>query len=236
MLDTLWELGQNISGAGMALAGKALSSVMDLVRDVALKVEEHTGLPVPFGAPVRSWDQSSSAQSYDDGGQDLFHDEVGDAVERAASEPVTANASAAVVNEASWQTPESNSDAPVAKTATKRKPAAKKKASAIAHKAGQAGKAKKGKGTGKAKKRAASQTSQITRLLGILAEDSTGWMSAGELSAATDREGTKILPGNVRKAVRLRGEGLIEMRPREGSRRGAMEYRATKKGLEQVKG
>ncbi|MCD6497791.1 MAG: hypothetical protein J7M25_05725 [Deltaproteobacteria bacterium] len=233
MLETLWELGQNISGAGVALAGKALSSVMELVRDVALKVEEHTGLPVPFGAPVKSWEQPSSTQTYDEGGRDPFHDEVGEVVEQAVTEPVKATTSAGLA--AAVPASASKDDAlEDAKTTAKRKTAPKKQASGGSK--AQARKAKKGKGAAKTKKRAGTGGSQILRLLGILAEDPSRWMSAGELSAATDRQGNKILPGNVRKAIRLRGEGLIEMRPREGSRRGAMEYRATKDGLAQVKG
>ena len=60
------------------------------------------------------------------------------------------------------------------------------------------------------------------------------WMSAGELSAAAGASGAPILPGNVRKVIRLRGDGLVETRPRSGSRRGSLEYKITASGRNRV--
>lgn len=71
---------------------------------------------------------------------------------------------------------------------------------------------------------------QMVRVLELLAESQKAWVSAKELSDAGGQAGTPILPGNVRKVIRARGEGLIETRPRDGSRRGALEYRITEAG------
>lgn len=71
---------------------------------------------------------------------------------------------------------------------------------------------------------------QMIRVLELLAESSSPWQSAKELSDAGAAAGTPILPGNVRKVIRARGGDLIETRPREGSRRGALEYRITEAG------
>ena len=70
-------------------------------------------------------------------------------------------------------------------------------------------------------------------MLTLLA-DSGGWMSAKELSDAGGAAGMPILPGNVRKVIRARGDEVIETRPREGSRRGALEYRITEAGLQRL--
>ncbi len=71
---------------------------------------------------------------------------------------------------------------------------------------------------------------QMIRVLELLTESGKAWQSAKELSDAGARAGAPILPGNVRKVVRARGGDLIETRPRDGSRRGALEYRITEAG------
>jgi hypothetical protein len=71
---------------------------------------------------------------------------------------------------------------------------------------------------------------QMIRVLELLLASGTRWLSAKELSDAGKRAGTPILPGNVRKVIRARAGEHIETRPREGSRRGAMEYRITEAG------
>jgi hypothetical protein len=71
---------------------------------------------------------------------------------------------------------------------------------------------------------------QMIRVLELLLAAGTRWQSAKELSDAGKRAGTPILPGNVRKVIRARAGEHIETRPREGSRRGAMEYRITEEG------
>lgn len=71
---------------------------------------------------------------------------------------------------------------------------------------------------------------QMIRVLELLTESGKAWLSAKELSDAGAKAGTPILPGNVRKVIRSRGGDLIETRPREGSRRGALEYRITESG------
>lgn len=71
---------------------------------------------------------------------------------------------------------------------------------------------------------------QMIRVLELLTESGKDWLSAKELSDAGAKAGTPILPGNVRKVIRARGGELIETRPRDGSRRGALEYRITAAG------
>lgn len=89
----------------------------------------------------------------------------------------------------------------------------------------------------KAKKKASAKggveqerPDQMIRVLELLVESGQPWLSAKELSDAGAAAGTPILPGNVRKVIRARGEDLIETRPRDGSRRGALEYRITDAG------
>ncbi len=84
-----------------------------------------------------------------------------------------------------------------------------------------------------AKRRGKKRPDQLVRVLSLLAE-SGGWMSAKELSDTGGAAGTPILPGNVRKVIRARGDVVIETRPREGSRRGALEYRITAAGTERL--
>ena len=105
---------------------------------------------------------------------------------------------------------------PKAPAASKPKPTAKPKTKAKP----------KAKGSRKGKKR----PDQMIRVLELLEASATGWLSAKELSDAGEAGGTPILPGNVRKVIRARGEGLVETRPRDGSRRGALEYRITDAG------
>jgi hypothetical protein len=75
---------------------------------------------------------------------------------------------------------------------------------------------------------------QLIRVLDLLTLAADRWVSAKELSDAGDSAGMPILPGNVRKVIRARGGEYIETRPREGSRRGAMEYRITEVGREHL--
>jgi len=84
-----------------------------------------------------------------------------------------------------------------------------------------------------AKRRGKKRPDQLVRVLSLLAE-SGGWMSAKELSDTGGAAGTPILPGNVRKVIRARGDVVIETRPREGSRRGALEYRITEAGTQRL--
>jgi hypothetical protein len=84
-----------------------------------------------------------------------------------------------------------------------------------------------------AKRRGKKRPDQLVRVLSLLAE-SGGWMSAKELSDTGGASGTPILPGNVRKVIRARGDVVIETRPREGSRRGALEYRITAAGTQRI--
>lgn len=84
-----------------------------------------------------------------------------------------------------------------------------------------------------AKRRGKKRPDQLLRVLSLLA-DNGGWMSAKELSDAGGAAGTPILPGNVRKVIRARGDEVIETRPREGSRRGALEYRITAAGQQRL--
>lgn len=75
---------------------------------------------------------------------------------------------------------------------------------------------------------------QLIRVLDLLTLAADRWVSAKELSDAGDAASMPILPGNVRKVIRARGGEYIETRPREGSRRGAMEYRITDVGREHL--
>lgn len=84
-----------------------------------------------------------------------------------------------------------------------------------------------------AKRRGKKRPDQLLRVLSLLAERGD-WMSAKELSDAGGAAGTPILPGNVRKVIRARGDEVIETRPREGSRRGALEYRITAAGQQRL--
>ncbi len=84
-----------------------------------------------------------------------------------------------------------------------------------------------------AKRRGKKRPDQLVRVLSLLTEHG-GWMSAKELSDTGGAAGTPILPGNVRKVIRARGDVVIETRPREGSRRGALEYRITEAGTQRL--
>lgn len=84
-----------------------------------------------------------------------------------------------------------------------------------------------------AKRRGKKRPDQLLRVLTLLTE-SGGWISAKELSDAGGAAGTPILPGNVRKVIRARGDEVIETRPREGSRRGALEYRINAAGTRRL--
>ncbi len=84
-----------------------------------------------------------------------------------------------------------------------------------------------------AKRRGKKRPDQLVRVLQLLTNGG-GWMSAKELSDAGGAAGTPILPGNVRKVIRARGDVVIETRPREGSRRGALEYRITAAGTQRL--
>jgi len=86
-----------------------------------------------------------------------------------------------------------------------------------------------------AKRRGKKRPDQLLRVLSLLAENGD-WMSAKELSDSGGAAGTPILPGNVRKVIRARGDLVIETRPREGSRRGALEYRITTAGAQRLAG
>jgi hypothetical protein len=105
--------------------------------------------------------------------------------------------------------------APKAATSSRGAPKAKNKPK---KKAGSKGKADK------------ERPDQMIRVLELLTESGKAWQSAKELSDAGARAGTPILPGNVRKVIRARGGELIETRSRDGSRRGALEYRITEAG------
>ncbi len=232
MLDAIREMSENLAEMGFALAGKALSGVFAVVRDVAIKVEEHTGIPVPFahsGMPVvveseesvPPWQKESVAGKVPgDGDRAQAHD----AKVESAVEPATAPMKDAA----------KGAESAVKKTEpAQKRPAAKKKtASKSASKSPtrKTGRRKSSAKSGKGKKTPA-KNSQVLRLLTILSRDKDSWMSAVELSAATADQGSRILPGNVRKAIRLRAEGLIVSRTRPGSKRGATEYRITEKGL-----
>ena len=84
-----------------------------------------------------------------------------------------------------------------------------------------------------AKRRGKKRPDQLLRVLALLTE-AGGWLSAKELSDAGGAAGTPILPGNVGKVIRARGDVVIETRPREGSRRGALEYRITAAGTQRL--
>jgi hypothetical protein len=126
--------------------------------------------------------------------------------------------------------------APVAPQPAEAKPAAEP-ATKAATKAATKSKGRKRKTKSKAKgKKGKKRPDQLIRVLELLAASPHPWLSAKELSEAGEAAGTPILPGNVRKVIRGRGEGVIETRPREGSRRGALEYRITDEGYAKLKG
>lgn len=99
--------------------------------------------------------------------------------------------------------------------------------------AGGAAKPKTTRRRAPAQRRGKKRPDQLLRVLTLLSE-SGGWMSAKELSDSGGAAGTPILPGNVRKVIRARGDMVIETRPREGSRRGALEYRITTAGAQRL--
>ncbi|MFH2006686.1 MAG: hypothetical protein ABI333_08890 [bacterium] len=94
-------------------------------------------------------------------------------------------------------------------------------------------KARKTRGAA-AKRGAKKRPDQLVRVLELLATDEGHWFSAKEISDAGEAAGTPILPGNVRKVIRARSQNTIETRPREGSRRGALEYRITNAGKQRL--
>ncbi|MDY0000091.1 MAG: hypothetical protein RBU30_02225 [Polyangia bacterium] len=122
-----------------------------------------------------------------------------------------------------WQAQPVRQAGPVAPKSETKKPQAASRGSAKAKAKAKKKPAAKGAGD---KERA----DQMIRVLELLAESGNAWQSAKELSDAGAAAGTPILPGNVRKVIRARGGDLIETRPRDGSRRGALEYRLTEAG------
>lgn len=90
-------------------------------------------------------------------------------------------------------------------------------------------------GAGTKRKATGGRADQLLRVMQILAEADGAWMSAKEICDAGAEAGTPILPGNVRKVIRGRGERFIETRSRTGSRRGALEYNLTRAGREHLK-
>ena len=81
-----------------------------------------------------------------------------------------------------------------------------------------------------AKRRGKKRPDQMIRVLELLEISEKPWLSAKELSDAGAAAGTPILPGNVRKVIRARGGDSVDTRPRDGSRRGALEYRISAAG------
>ena len=229
MFDSIREMSENLAEMGLALAGRALSGVFGVVRDVAIKVEEHTGIPVPFahsGMPV----VVETAESQASWEKDAVPSH-GDAETKAASQPVKVEPVAEPASETKSGGQEKAAKASAkgaAKKPAARKSAAKKTTKKTGTKSASSKTSKKGK-------KSPGRNSQVLRLLDILSRDTESWMTAVELSAATAEQGSRILPGNVRKAIRLRAEGLIESRTRPGSKRGATEYRITEKGLAYLK-
>ncbi len=215
MLDWVRKKTEAMVGLGFTVAGKAVAQVLDLVFDAARLIQKTTGVGVPLEqAAPEPWEPERPTDPA-----------PGPAEPVGPAEPSGPTLSEKVPprkEEAAEPAPARPKPAPApAKTAGKAKKSAAQKASGKKRTSRKAAKAKPPR-----------RRSQILRILSILAEDPNRWMTAVELSKATAAQGTKILPGNIRKAVRLRAEGLIESRIRPNSARGATEYRITEAGLE----
>lgn len=209
MLDWVRKKTEAMVGMGFAIAGKAVAQMLDLVFDAARLVQKTTGVAVPVESEPSPYEQESSWQGTEPQPDALV------------SEPPAKSESVEPPRPAEAAAPE-RAPQPAKKEPTK---ATKTTAAKARPKAKTARKKAQSRG------KSAQRRSQILRILEILAEDPNRWMTAVEISKVTDAQGKKILPGNIRKAIRLRGEGLIDSRIRADSVRGATEYRITKAGL-----
>lgn len=205
MLKAFKEMAEGLGGSGVNLAARAITGVVDLVRSLAAILGDQLGLG-GSGRSAAGWGRSSVASE-----ARMIEPGVGVsgvATAMAAKGASAGHGRAAVRREA---------------TGTTR---AGRKGPARARAGQRRGSARKARAT----KKAGVEKDQLVRVLRYLSESSQEWMSASELSAAAGSQGAPMLPGNVRKVIRLRGNDLVETRPRAGSRRGSLEYRMTSDG------
>lgn len=231
MFQAFKEIADNVRETGFDLAAKAVTGIMNLYRELAVQVEEQTGFTLPL-AGNRSERSSCSGFS----GEQFYQDR-----------PAESRTFFTTGAEAPEKAMDAVSSVPDAEAEKKNKKVKEKKEPPAESKAG----AKKSpekpkKRTVKkrvTKKRATNKSgaqktqkkkgrkNQLARVLELLNEDGATWKSASELADASAEQGTRILPGNVRKVIRMRGEKYIETRPRADSRRGSLEYHITPAGL-----
>lgn len=213
MLRAFKEIAETLGGSGVEMAVRTISGVFDLLKNLAAMVGDQLGMGGgPAGRPAGQLSASSAAAS-----DRMIERQVGARSGAPAGAARGAKASSATAGAAGTRR-------------AKGRPAARKKGPARAR----PGKGRARTRRARATKKAGVKKDQLVRVLKHLTEGDKDWMSASELSAAAEAAGAAILPGNVRKVIRLRGGGLVQTRPRDGSRRGSLEYRITPEGRQRL--
>jgi len=248
MLESFKEIAENVRETGFDLAARAVTGFISLYREVAMHVEEQTGFTLPMAGDTKQKDTRA----------DLFS---GTVIEKSPCAPsVSSKTSPSTIKDPEQKISSIGGDEEKEKSPSLKKDENKqpkkaeretKKSSGPVAKAEEqksektAGKSKitatkkrvtkkratNKSGAQKKTKKKRGRKNQLVRVLEMLNEDAEAWMSASELSEASAEQGSKILPGNVRKVIRMRGEPYIETRPRAESRRGSLEYHITDEGL-----
>ena len=220
MLQALRELAGTLGGTGIDIATRAVSGMVDLLKNIATLVGDQIGVGGPGGGAGGFSGPGTRPPS------------------RMIPEPPASSATPAAAAAAAAAPPDSvPAEKPAAKAGAaagkgRARPPTRKKAPARKKGPARAKGTRKGK-TAKGRKAAANKD-QLVRVLRHIVEGDKEWMSAGELSQAAAAANAPMLPGNVRKVIRLRGEGLVQTRPRADSRRGSLEYRITAAGRKRL--
>ena len=253
MFEAFKEIADTVREASFDLAARAMTGFMGLYREIAMHVEEQTGFNLPLSGYLGGQDEGgySSGSYLSQGSQvaqvvpttptpekEVSTPEKGapkpaagekekEAPQKDASKKELAgeSAQAAEGGEGKGESKGEGEKAEKKSSAKKTKKRATKKRPTKKRATNKSGAKKK---TQKKKK---GRKNQLIRVLKMLHEDTDTWMSASELSNASEEQGSKILPGNVRKVIRQRGEPYIETRPRAGSRRGSLEFNITDEGV-----
>ncbi len=249
MLEAFKEIAENVRDTGFDLAARAVTGFISLYREVAMHVEEQTGFTLPMAGDTGHrnphTDMLSSARAKQSPcappsvsvkkSPSTFKDPSpkatqtgGDESKEKASFPEKDKKK----TEKKAEKETEKSSGPAAETADKKSEKTTGKSKKTTTKKRVTKKRATNKsGAQKTTKKKRGRKNQLVRVLEMLNEDAETWMSASELSKASAESGSKILPGNVRKVIRMRGEPYIETRPRAESRRGSLEYHITDEGL-----
>lgn len=248
MLESFKEIAENVRDTGFDLAARAVTGFISLYREVALHVEEQTGFTLPMAGDTKQKDTRADLFSVTDtakspGGQSISSKTSPSTFKDPEQKISTIGADEGKEKSASLKKDEKKpqkkderetkkSSGPVEKTEEKKSEKTTGKSKKTATKKRVTKKRATNKsGAQKKTPKKRGRKNQLVRVLEMLNEDAEAWISASELSKASAEHGSKILPGNVRKVIRMRGEPYIETRPRAKSRRGSLEYHITDEGL-----